>query len=77
MRLLRAAPALGARHGVRQVNEQAQSVDPRIPIIAQMAAAIFTEKQIYHDDRAARRMAVDQAFLLYGEIVVRLAANDR
>ena len=52
-------------------------IDPRVPIIAQMAAVIFVEKQIYHDNRDARRHAIDQAFLLYGEIVVRLAENDK
>ena len=52
-------------------------IDPRVPIIANMAARIFVEKQIYHDNKAARRIAIDQAFLLYGEIVVRLAENDK
>lgn len=52
-------------------------LDPRVPIIAGMAATIFVEKQIYHDNKAARKIAVDQAFLLYGEIVIRLAENDK
>ena len=52
--------------------------DSRIPIIAQMAAVIFTEMLVFKpDDRHARRAAVDQAFLLYGEIAIRLAENDR
>jgi hypothetical protein len=51
--------------------------DPRLPIIAQMATTIFVEKQIYRDDRDARRIAIDQAILLYGEIAIRLAENDR
>ena len=52
-------------------------IDPRVPIIAQMAATIFSEKVVYNGDREARRIAVDQAFLLYGEIVIRLAENDK
>lgn len=52
-------------------------IDPRVPIIAQMAARIFVEKQIYHDNKDARRIAIDQAFMLYGEIVIRLAENDK
>ncbi len=52
-------------------------MDPRLPVIAQMAAMIYTEKMVYTDDREARRMAVDQAFLLYGEVSVRLAGNNR
>lgn len=52
-------------------------LDPRVPIIAQMAATIFCEKLVYHDNKDARRMAVDQAFALYGEIVIRLAENDK
>ena len=52
-------------------------IDPRVPIIANMAARIFAERAVYHDDRDARRMAIDQAFLLYGEIVIRLAENDK
>ena len=51
--------------------------DARLPIIAQMAAIIYAEKQIYNSDREARRQAIDQSFLLYGEIAVRLAGNDR
>ena len=51
--------------------------DPRLSTIAQMAAVIFTEMLVFKpDDRHARRAAVDQAFLLYGEIAVRLAEND-
>lgn len=52
-------------------------IDSRVPIIAHMAARIFVEKQIYHDNKDARRLAIDQAFLLYGEIVIRLAENDK
>ena len=52
-------------------------LDPRVPIIANMAARIFCEKSVYHDNKDARRLAIDQAFLLYGEIVVRLAENDK
>ena len=59
------------------MNEEWVPVDPRIPIIANMAARIFCEKQIYHDNKDARRLAIDQAFLLYGEIVIRLAENDK
>ena len=51
--------------------------DDRVPIIAQMASRIFCEKQVYHDNKDARRLAIEQAFLLYGEIVIRLAENDK
>ena len=51
--------------------------DPRVPIIANMAARIFCEKLVYHDNKDARRMAVNEAFALYGEIVIRLAENDK
>jgi hypothetical protein len=52
-------------------------LDPRIAVICDMAATIFTEKVVYHDDKSARHMAVEQALLLYGDIVIRLAENDR
>ncbi len=53
------------------------TLDPRLAIIAPMAATIFVEKQIYHNHNDARKLAVDQAFLLFGEIQIRLAGNDR
>lgn len=56
---------------------QPSEVDPRVPIIAQMAARIYTELIVYHDDKLARRKAIDAAFLLYGELIVRLAENDK
>lgn len=52
-------------------------MDPRLPIVAQMAVRIFTEEKLYRPDKQARSYAVDQAFLLYGEIAIRLAENDR
>lgn len=56
------------------VNEQ----DPRLPIIAQMAAIIYAEHLILSSsEKAARHHAIDDAFLLYGEIAVRLANSDR
>ena len=51
--------------------------DQRLPIIAQMAATIYAEKVVYNSNKEARRMAVDEAFLLYGEIAIRLSENDR
>lgn len=53
------------------------TLDPRIAIIAQMAATIYTEMVVYHEDRVARRLATDAACLLYGDIVIRLAENDK
>lgn len=59
------------------VMDAAYQMDPRLSIIAPMAATIFTELVVYKDNKEARRMAVEQAFLLYGEIAIRLAENDR
>jgi hypothetical protein len=53
------------------------SLDPRVPIIAQMAAVIYAEKVVFNSNREARRIAVDESFLLYGDIVIRLSENDR
>lgn len=52
-------------------------IDPRVPIIASMAATIFTEEKVFRPEKYARSAAIDQAFLLYGEIVIRLAENDK
>ena len=84
---LRETPPLAATAQGDRVNEDTlknmgpgmivEMPDQRLPIIAQMAATIFTEKVVYMDDKPARHYAVDQAFLLYGEIAVRLSENDR
>jgi hypothetical protein len=42
-----------------------------------MAATIYAEKVIYNSNKEARRLSVDEAFLLYGEVVIRLAENDK
>ncbi len=66
--------------GYMEVYEPPQrqlGLDPRVPIIAQMAGAIFREEKLYRPDKYARSYAIDQAFLLYGEIVIRLAENDK
>lgn len=39
-------------------------IDPRVPIIAQMAATIYAEKVIYNSNKEARRQSVDESFLL-------------
>ena len=52
-------------------------MDARLPIIAQMATRIFVEEKLYRPDQPSRRYAIDQAFLLYGELAIRLAENDR
>jgi hypothetical protein len=51
--------------------------DPRLAILAPMAARIFCEMVVYHSHKEARSIAAREAFLLYGEIAVRLAENDR
>jgi hypothetical protein len=42
-----------------------------------MAAVIYAEKVVFNSNREARRIAVDESFLLYGDIVIRLSENDR
>ena len=59
------------------MSESFHALDPRLPVIAQMAATIYAEKVVYNSNKEARRMAVDEAFLLYGEIAIRLSENDR
>jgi hypothetical protein len=47
-------------------------LDPRLAIICNIAAPIFAEERVFRPDRHARDFAIDQAFLLYGEIERRL-----
>lgn len=55
-----------------------ETMDPRIPIIAQMATVIYVEKLVYcSDKKLCQRNAIDEAFTLYGQIAIRLAENDR
>lgn len=71
-------------HGVvppdfeNRLHSVAAPMDPRLPILAQMAASIYAEKIILMAgrERSARRESVDEAFLLYGEIAIRLGRND-
>jgi len=62
---------------VKDPRTVAPPMDPRLPIIAQMAATIFTELVVYQSNQEARHHAIDHAFLLYGQIAIRLGENDR
>lgn len=59
------------------MSAETHPIDPRLPVIAQMAAVIYAEKVIYNSNKESRRLSVDEAFLLYGDIAIRLAENDR
>ena len=52
-------------------------LDPRMAIIANMAAPIYVALSIEENEPEARRLSVDAAFLLFGDIAARLEENRR